>query len=556
MNRFISLIKTDLNNTFGFSYLIYNFKKKKYIWQPIVAFLAILSFIPTYIVSVKFLRDIYHVYSGIGQSSYFLQTGIILSQILVFLLGIIYVMSKYYFANDLEQLVPLPIKPSYIIGSKFVTLMISEYITTLPLILPFIFIYGRNTRVNILYWIYSILIILLIPILPLIIVSIIVMAFMKYTNIKGRKDLFRVISGIFFIGIIIYIQIILQNYAQRAITDGSEFYINLISDSNFLVKKMGQIFPPGMWATLSLVNHGNIMGIAYLLLFLLVSLLGYFIMLLLSESLFYGGLIGNTEVRTSRGREKRNIRAIKSTKVSKPYIALAKKETLILIRTPIYLINSVLGSVIVPIIGFVSIYSNDVFMTSFKEILNMYPQYVVLASIGIIVFQGIANSVGSTTFSREGKNFWIQRTLPITVKDQIIGRILAALFPQLIALLSLLIVESFIISLSIIDIFLIIFIGLLGSISMAEIGMIIDILKPLLIWDNPQRAMKQNLNVLISLGIGSLYILILGYLVIKLIGKVNINYIYILLSTVFIITSIILFMSLRKLIKRQFENIE
>ena len=87
MNRFISLIKTDLNNTFGFSYLIYNFKKKKYIWQPIVAFLAILSFIPTYIVSVKFLRDIYHVYSGIGQSSYFLQTGIILSQILVFCLN-------------------------------------------------------------------------------------------------------------------------------------------------------------------------------------------------------------------------------------------------------------------------------------------------------------------------------------------------------------------------------------------------------------------------------------------------------------------------------------
>ena len=44
-----------------------------------------------------------------------------------------------------------PIKPSYIIGSKFVTLMISEYITTLPLILPFILIYGLNTRVNILY---------------------------------------------------------------------------------------------------------------------------------------------------------------------------------------------------------------------------------------------------------------------------------------------------------------------------------------------------------------------------------------------------------------------
>ena len=48
--------------------------------------------------------------------------------------------------------------------------------------------------------------------------------------------------------------------------------------------------------------------------------------------------------------------------------------------------------------------------------------------------------------------------------------------------------------------------GLLGSIPTTQIGMAIDILRPMLDWDNPQRAMKQNLNVLISLAVGALYL--------------------------------------------------
>ena len=41
----------------------------------------------------------------------------------------------------------------------------------------------------------------------------------------------------------------------------------------------------------------------------------------------------------------------------------------------------------------------------------------------------------------------------------------------------------------------IVLLGLLGSIPMTELGMVVDIMRPLLVWDNPQKAMKENLNV-------------------------------------------------------------
>ena len=162
MNKTISLIKVDFNNTFGLSSLIYNFKKKKNRWTSLIFILAFMSLIPSYIMMLKPLAGIYGGYEELGQRSYFLQLGIFISQLLVFVLGILYVMSKYYFSNDLNTLVPLPIKPWQILTSKFTTLMISEYLTSLPIILPFIFIYGFRGNEGILYWVYSFLIILFI----------------------------------------------------------------------------------------------------------------------------------------------------------------------------------------------------------------------------------------------------------------------------------------------------------------------------------------------------------------------------------------------------------
>lgn len=556
MNKIISLIKVDFNNTFGLSSLIYNFKNKKNRWQSIILGFAMLSLIPTYIIMINSLVSIYDAYIELGQRSYFLQMGIFAAQLFVLLFGILYVMSKYYFSNDLEQLLPLPIKPSHILGSKFTILMISEYLTSFPIILPFIFIYGIKGGEGIIYWIYSLFIILGLPVIPLIISSTLVMIFMKYTNIKGKKDLLRVVGGIAFLIIVFYLQFKFQNMAQSSLMAGEDFAMQLARDSNLLVKKLGLIFPPSMWATLSLVNYSNFTGISYLLLLFVLSLVSYVIMINLSEKLFFSGLIGNMEATSSKTSQRSWKNIGRTLNKEKPYIAIAKKEIRILIRTPVYVLNSLVGVIIFPIIIILNIITGDNTMDPLIQVIGNHPEYLVLASIGLISIFGIMNSIGSTTFSREGKSLWIQRTLPIKVEDQIIGRILSSLLVQVVGLLALLIGIFFIARPRIIDIVIISVLGLLGSIPMTQIGMVIDILRPLLIWDNPQKAMKQNLNVLISMGLGTLSVGALFLLTKSLLGLIDIGYIYFILGSVFLVSAYVLFNILKNLIRRQFINLE
>ena len=184
------------------------------------------------------------------------------------------------------------------------------------------------------------------------------------------------------------------------------------------------------------------------------------------------------------------------------------------------------------------------------------PQFLVFGAIAMVVIQGIMNSIGSTTFSREGKNFWIQRVLPIKAGDQIIGRVLACLVPQIIAIVALLLTLAFVVKLGVIEMLIITLLGLLGSIPMAELGMIVDILRPLLVWDNPQKAMKQNLNVLIAMGVGVLYSGGLIFLVVNLLKKIDVNYVYLILASVFIISTLVFYLILEKIIVRQFRDLE
>ena len=383
------------------------------------------------------------------------------------------------------------------------------------------------------------------------------MIFMKYTNIGRKKDLIRTISAVVFIIIMVYGQLKINTIAQKALMEGGDFLINLVRDSNLLVKNLGLGFPPSMWASLSLSNYSNIAGFSNLLIFIGVGVLSFIIMIYLSERLFFDGLIGNIEVSASKGKSGKKLSTEDSTRQRKPYLALAKKEITMLFKTPIYLLNSVGGVIMVPIILVMSTMAGgEESMGSIIKTIESKPELIALAGIGFIVFLGMLNSIGVTTFSREGKNFWIQRTLPIKVKDQIIGRILASIAIQILGLMALLGSLSFVVSLKLETIVLIGLLGLLGSIPMTQIGMIIDVIRPLLTWTNPQQAMKQNLNILIGMGVGTLYAGGIGYLIFKIMDKVHMNLIFIGLAVVFLLSTIVFYYILEKLIKKQFELLE
>lgn len=146
--------------------------------------------------------------------------------------------------------------------------------------------------------------------------------------------------------------------------------------------------------------------------------------------------------------------------------------------------------------------------------------------------------------------------MPIEIKDQIFGRVISSLFVQIIGIVAILGCLAYVELMTVQSIFWITILGILGSIPMTELGMMIDAYRPLLDWDNPQKPMKQNLNVLIAMAIGSLYLLVIGFLAYKLMDIIDIIFLYGILAVIFIISSYIFFGILERLIKRQFEVLE
>lgn len=556
MNKLISLIKTDVNVTFGLTAMKYRFKNLKNSWQILLFIFIAISFIPFYLMMVNLLGDFYDIFAQIGQGSYFLFIGIFATQVMVLFLGLIYVMSKYYFSNDLEQLVPLPIKPTYIVGSKFVSLMISEYLTTLPIILPFIFIYGIKGGEGIVYWLYSLLIVLYIPVLPLSIASILVMIFMKFTNLKGKKDLLRIIGGSISIVLIIGIQFVVQNLTMNS-TGEMDILMNLATNSNLLIERFGSIFPPTMLASLALSNYNILSGLGWIALFLILSDIVFLAMIFISDKIFFSGLIGNNEASSGGGKQKSKGRVKEAGyKLRAPFYSIAIKELKMISKIPVYALNSIGGVIIMPLLLIMP------FLTGSGGDTDMISQYiygvmdiVVLGSIGLMAFLGIINSIGVTTFSREGNNFWIQRTLPIKARDQIIGRTLASLCIQLLGIVILVVVLAFLIGIDFASIILIVVFGLFSSIPTTLIGMIIDISRPKLSWTNPQQAMKQNLNVAIGMLGSMVYIGLIALLVSRLYGEIDMIFIYSIIAVIIGVSTVVFYKILEKLIVRQFKEI-
>lgn len=561
MKELGSLLKIQLNVNFGISAIKYKyFKQKKELWQPIIFLIAMLSLLPLYIGYIKLLGGVFSSLKSINQEGTILLVGVLGSQIILFIFGISHIFAKFYYADDLQILIPLPIKPSTILTARFITVLINEYLTILPIILPILLVYGIKSGLGILYWIYSILIIIAIPVIPLALSSIVVMIFMRYTNIKGKRDLIRVIGGVLMVLIILSVQVITQKTATTLPQGGEMEYIaRLLSEKNSLIRQMGVSFPPSIWASTALVEFNNINGLLSLLTFVGISGLIFYGMVYISEKVFYKGLIGGQEVSSKKKKLTDKQFSNQIEKVRHPIFAILERDIKILVRTPIFLMNSIGAVIIIPFALAIPIFTTDPQMLStitqfYKEIDTTIINLILSA---FIMFIAANNGIGATTFSREGRQFWISRVIPIKVEDQLMGKILSSILVQVLALVIILGGALFVVPLKLSTILIVTILGLLGGIPITELAMLIDISRPLLDWDNPQKAMKQNMNVFFALLLGMAY-LVVNVLLVLFMFKIKMNslMIYLSLVVIYIVISIVLFKVLSSFTTKRFREIE
>ncbi|MDD8025117.1 MAG: hypothetical protein PHI34_01295 [Acidobacteriota bacterium] len=521
MKRLAVLVRTALRVNFCLSVLRPRelLKKRKDFWMVPLIGLGLLGLIPVLIYFLKGLRWIFNLLAPLGQQAAVLTFGLLAGQFLILVFGFYYVLSAFYFSRDLPLLVSLPVTPTQVLLSKFTVILVNEWVTAAPLVLPVLIQYGLLARSGPRYWIEAVFIYLLLPVIPLAVVALLAVGLMRVVNVGRKKD-FLIVAG---------------SLALLAAAMGGQFWLSRSMNGSFdaqavirvfaapdgLVQKIGARFPPSVWATRALAFGFRGEGPAGLLLYLSLSLGLFAAILAAGKRFFYRGLIGLSErigprKELSRGDLERGVDG-----GLRPARAVFRRELRIMNRTPIFLLNGVLSALLLPIV-FILMGKFDTGTGSDSArllggLISSKPMVAVFASALFLTMCASLNGTASSAFSREGAQFWMSKVIPVAPRIQVRGKFLHALAIAALGLAAAAAAGGFVFAIRPLYLAAALALAVPATFLLTAVGMMIDLARPLLVWTNPQKAIKQNFNVLLAL-FADAGILFGGYRLVKLLA--------------------------------------
>jgi ABC-2 type transport system permease protein len=503
MSPTAALVKAALNSNFGWSVVRHRlFVQKRDRWMvPLIA-LAVVGVVPTLVLYVRLLGAAFDMLKSLGQEQALLTLAVLAGQFIILVFGLFYLISTFYFSRDLEYLVALPLKPSQIMLSKFAVVLINEYLTMAPIILPALIVYGFKKREGPGYWIIMPLTYLLLPVIPLAAAGLVVVGMMRLVNIGKKKDLLIIIGSLVLIAAALFLQFGLSRAAGTSDMDAQKI-IAMIGSPDGLVQTIGLRFPPAIWAT-RLLNDGllTVSGFIGFVLFAGLSILLFGGLIAGAQRLFFGGLVGLSERSGGPGRRAKAQARIKVSSGRHPVRAIFLREVRLMNRTPIFLLNGVLGVVMVPVLFALTPSSgrpgddkSDIMrlMTSVKPVTGL------LVITIFMILCATLSGVASSSFSREGRKFWVSKVIPVDYRKQVLAKFLHSLTIALLGIISASAVLVFRLHLGAGKWLPSLALALPVTAFLTSLNLAVDLARPLLDWISPQKAMKQNLNVLISM---------------------------------------------------------
>jgi ABC-2 type transport system permease protein len=147
-----------------------------------------------------------------------------------------------------------------------------------------------------------------------------------------------------------------------------------------------------------------------------------------------------------------------------------------------------------------------------KAMASANPLVVIFAVALFMTVCGSINGTASSTFSREGGQFWISQVIPVAAREQAAAKFLHSYLVAVLGVLTAGIVGAIVLHIGAAHLAVAAGLALVAGVLLTAVGMAIDLARPLLDWANPQKAIKQNLNVLLAMlaDIGVLTVIYFG----------------------------------------------
>jgi len=526
MNKLIILTKALLKETSIFDFYDMQSRRKSII--RLFTVLALLTFFIVFIYNI--VSTTLDVLNSIGQKEILLGMGLSISCIFMFTYGLFFTTSVFFYSKDIEYLLPFPISALKIIVSKFFVVLLYGYLTESIIAIPLISVFGLKESSGVIFWLYSILIMLVLPIVPIVASCIIVFCIMRFSPLAKNKDLFKITGGLMAIALGFGIQI-----AIRAIIEYNPQILMKFFNENYNIIKI--MNPTADFAAKSLIYADNFQGIINILLFIGLSMIVILLFGFIGNRLYFKSIIGFTESFSKSVQISQNAYGGKLNKKHKIF-TLISREFKTLIRTPDYLINCIVPNLLYPLMIPVIFFTNIISELVVYLKLNIYTEYFVLFGFCVVLFQSGSNSTAATSISRDGKDIFVLKYMPIKYKTYLHTKLATSMITGSITLLIVLII-FFIFDIPLATLGLFMIPSVMAIVFSSQLGVILDLYSPKVNWDNEWQAVRKNINPIICTMVCSLLAGLTGYVLFNIHLSAN-NY-CILLTTVFGFLNIILY---------------
>lgn len=504
MNKFFLLSKAILKNSLGAGGTAKNGKNRTLLYGAVL----LVCMLPS-VGMIGF--SIYQAFAlGSMERELFL-VMMLAAFALILMTTVVSFPTQFYFSKDLPYLLPLPLHGSTLVFAKLLPSYVLALIMSCFIMVPTGVGYFAAGHLDFISILSFVVMLFLLPACALFLIGTLLILILSLLPLAKNKDRFLKLVNVLVLVVVIGF-VIWMNRATSTVpeTEQAEDMIAMISSSSGTLKMIGYFF---FWV-LPFVD--GIAGSSF------ISFISLFLMFVVTAVL--GALFGLTGSRlylksaasAPTGDTKTRKSAFYAGK-DRAFKALFWKEQKVLFRNQAYFFNCVIGALIVPVIIIVSIVSIPDFheVTDMVHSLNVesmvfMPGLLVWAGLFMGLFAGISNAIAPTSFSREGTNMDFFFALPVSFKTFVDVKLMTAvLYPAAARLLYLIPIHMLLNYPVWMDLFLLPGM-LIGLILTCQIGILIDGLHPKLNWDNETAAVKNNMNIIVSMMICLVLCIVIG----------------------------------------------
>lgn len=390
------------------------------------AVLGIVTFIPMMLLLYRLFHALYFVLSLVGAGSLTFGLTVVYAQVLSLLFGVIYVITRIYYSEDIETLLPYPLARWLLPTSRFVAMYLVQLGSLAFFVLPAFLAYALPQHSALVYA-TVVLTFVLLPVAPLTVAFLMVSFVMRAANLRPLRGAAQWIGVVVFL--LVYVGIRLAGHSKLAsVMHNGVALRSLLAGPNGYLTLATQWFPPSLWLIKGVTGHGTAAVTAWVWTTATLTVCVAAIVLL-GPRLFLNAYVGASEQGSRRGGQPLSTRprpgfprSVAASAQSAPPVRTLpsqfgtfwRKEFTTFFRSPTYVLNGfsfLLVSVIAVAGPFIGGHDGVPRRISGDHLYNTS----LVGWIGalFIFLLGSSNLVAVSSISREGPQFVHLKTLPI-----------------------------------------------------------------------------------------------------------------------------------------------